>query len=98
MAFTTAEVQSLVNDTCSPCHTTGATQPNMNDILSLTDLDSPTTGFKQIVAGDRASSYFFIKVSPDVAGNGGIGSQMPLGRPAWDDETIERVGLWIDSL
>ena len=50
------------------------------------------------LAGDRASSHFFIKISPDVAGNGGIGSQMPLGRPFWDDETIERIGLWIDSL
>ena len=97
MAFTTAKVHTLVNDTCSPCHTAGVTQPRMNDIPSLIDLDSPTTGFQQIVAGGRVSSYFFIKISPDVAGNGGIGSQMP-PLPAWDAETVERIGLWIDSL
>ncbi len=51
----------------------------------------------RIEPGSRDDSYLYRKISGTQAEVGG-GRQMPRLRDPLDDETIERIGLYIDSL
>lgn len=46
--------------------------------------------------GERAASFLYLKMTGEQGAFGG--NQMPQGAPAYDAETLERIGLWIDGL
>ena len=95
-AFTTDEVQDLFNNMCSVSYDWTHTAEYLG-CQRARWLTSPTVDFEQIVPGDRDAGFIYIKVQPNPAANGGNGT-VPLGRPTYDAETIERLGLWIDGL
>jgi hypothetical protein len=98
--FTTAEVQELFNLQCGPaCHSGGILgNPNLRDVLSAVDENSPVEGIPQTTRGDRNASYVYLKTAGTHVEAGGFGAQMPIGRPLLDEVTIERIGLWNDNL
>jgi hypothetical protein len=100
---TDAEIQALVNSSCSPCHVNAdgslpalPIPPELNDITALVGVNA-STGMAMITAGSRADSYLFHKVAGTQADVGGGGRQMPtmdaLGAPEQ-----EMFGAWIDGL
>lgn len=99
--FSRAEVQVVFNQRCG-CHT-GAV---MLGGLTLVDPFTETTlGVRSrlpgvdrelLVPGDRAASFLYIKLTPDLQPE--EGERMPPEQPFLDDIRIERIGRWIDAL
>jgi hypothetical protein len=96
--FATAELQELFNVQCGPaCHIGGPSIPNLSDVNTVIGADS-SADVPQVEAGSRSNSYLYHKLLGTQGDVGGRGGLMPLGRPALDADTIERIGLWIDGL
>ncbi len=100
--FTQAEVQSLFNARCSPCHI-GGVSGNMS---LANDFTKATIGVKAVQApalsritkGDRNKSYLLHKLKGTHVGAGGSGVRMPKGGPYLSANEIERIALYIDGL
>lgn len=99
-AYTTAEVQQMLDSNCAPCHTRQNTYPNVSDILGLADTVSNQSMLPQIEPGNHQRSYLWHKVNgshlnPDVMGRGAL---MPRNRVPLTQEEVDRFALWIDEL
>ena len=103
MAFTQAEVQTIFDARCAPCHVGGAAAG-----LSLAgNFKTATVGvastelpsMKRIQAGSKANSYLFHKLAGTHLSVAGSGVRMPKsGPPYLTDLEIERIGKYIDGL
>lgn len=102
-AFTKAEVQTLFDARCLPCHT-GTSSAGLKlagdfttTTVGIASTELPT--MKRIEAGSRAKSYLFHKIAGTHLAAGGNGLRMPRnGPPYLSDADVERIGLFIDGL
>jgi hypothetical protein len=102
-AFTKAELQTLINARCYPCHITGApagmSLANDFTVQTVGVTSTEAAPMKRIQAGSRANSYLFHKISGTQLSVGGSGVRMPKsGPPYLSDLEIERIGKYIDGL
>jgi hypothetical protein len=102
-AFTKAEVQTLVNARCTPCHITQASagMSLANDFTTNTVNvnSSQVATLKRIKPGSKDQSYLFHKIKGTHATVGGTGLRMPRnGPPYLTDTEIARIGAFIDAL
>ena len=101
--FTKAEIQSLFNARCAPCHV-GSTSAGLslaNDFTTTTVgvASTQAPGMKRIAAGDRDASYLLHKLRGTHTTVGGSGERMPRnGPPYLSDSDIDRIGAFIDAL
>jgi hypothetical protein len=101
-AFTKAEVQTLVDDRCSPCHTDFASggmslAPDFTtNTVGVASTQVPT--MKRILKGDHTKSYLWHKVNGSHATVGGTGVRMPKSGTAFTATELDRLAKYIDSL
>lgn len=101
-AFTKAEVQTLVDDRCSPCHTDFAS----GGMSLATDFTTNTVGvastqvptMKRILKGDHTKSYLWHKVAGSHTTVGGTGARMPKNGTALTATELDRLAKYIDGL
>lgn len=101
-AFTKAEVQTLVDDRCSPCHTDFASggMSLANDFTTSTVEIASTQvpSMKRIKKGDHAASYLWHKVNGTHTTVGGTGVRMPKNGAALSATELDRLAKYIDAL
>ncbi len=101
--FTKAEIQTLFDTRCAPCHV-GGTSAGLslaNDFTTTTVgvASTQVPGMKRIAAGDRDASYLLHKLRGTHTTVGGFGERMPRnGPPYLSDSDIDRIGAFIDAL
>jgi mono/diheme cytochrome c family protein len=81
-----SNIQPIFENNCTPCHVGGASGG-----LSLSSYDDAEAA-GVFVACDAENSRLYLKISST-----SLGSQMPLGKPALDDDTIALVKKWISE-
>lgn len=98
-----AAVQSIFDQRCSPCHTTGssgglrlpsATQ-SYASLVGIGSSSASCSSRTRVVAGDSASSYLIAKLraAPDICG-----LPMPRNAPALPEAEIATIESWILAL
>lgn len=102
-AFTKAEVQTLVNGRCAPCHITNASAglSLANDFTTNTVNvnSSQVATLKRIQPGNKETSYLYHKIKGTHLTVGGSGLRMPRnGPPYLTDNEVARIGAYIDGL
>jgi hypothetical protein len=101
-AFTKAELQTLVDDRCSPCHTDfdsgGMSLANdfTTETVGIASTELPS--MKRIAKGDHTKSYLWHKVNGSHLTVGGSGVRMPKNGAALTATEIERLAKYIDGL
>jgi hypothetical protein len=101
-AFTKAEIQTLVDDRCAPCHIDFASggMSLANDFTTNT-VDVASTqvpSMKRIAKGDHTKSYLWHKVNGTHTTVGGTGVRMPKNGTALTATELERLAKYIDAL
>lgn len=100
-AYTKAEVQTLFNSECSPCHTTNSAGGlNLaSDFTTKTiNVTASQSALKLIKPGDRTKSYLYLKLEGTQASGGGGGGRMPKNDAPLTDTELARIGAYIDAL
>ena len=101
-AFTKAEIQTLVDDRCSPCHTDFASggMSLANDFTTNTVEIASTQvpSMKRIKKGDHGASYLWHKVNGTHTTVGGTGVRMPKNGAALSAIELDRLAKYIDAL
>ncbi|MDF2692742.1 MAG: hypothetical protein K0S65_1125 [Labilithrix sp.] len=101
-AFTKAEVQSLFDSRCAPCHVGNATAGlNLATNFTATTVDVDATqvpALKRIAPGNKEQSYLFHKIRGTHASVGGSGVRMPRNATPLTNTEIDRIGAFIDGL
>jgi hypothetical protein len=102
-ALTKAQIQTLVNSRCTPCHVGNASagMSLANDFTTATVNVASTElpSMKRIHPGDKESSYLFHKIRGTHLSVGGSGARMPKsGPPYLADADIDGIGAFIDGL
>jgi hypothetical protein len=98
-----AAVQAIVDASCSPCHTMGASgglsmasaEVTFANLVDQGSAAAACAGRIRVVRGDPAASYIVAKLR-NLAPI--CGAQMPRGRPPLPEETIQVIETWIAGL
>jgi hypothetical protein len=103
VAFTQAEIQTVLNARCAPCHignaAGGMSLAGNFKTATVGVASTELPSMKRIQAGSKANSYLFHKLAGTHLTVGGSGVRMPKsGPPYLTDLEIERIGKYIDSL
>lgn len=97
---TLAEVQAIVDQSCSGCHTDGGTSGNLTmDEVHGATVGVPSTqaaGMMLVEAGSRDGSYLWHKLNGTHTDVGGSGAAMPMSG-SLNAGDLETIGLWIDA-
>ena len=97
--FTSADVQSILDDNCSGCHigggsSGGLTLDDVND--SVNDPSDDIPSMDRIEPGDADNSYIWLKLNNTHTAAGGSGGDMPpSGALASDDLSV--IETWIEE-
>jgi hypothetical protein len=101
-AFTKAEVQTLFDDRCAPCHIDFASGGmSLANDFTTTTVDVASTQvptMKRIAKGDHTKSYVWHKVNGTHTTVGGTGVRMPKGGTALTATELDRLAKYIDAL
>jgi hypothetical protein len=101
-AFTKTELQTLVDDRCSPCHIDFASggMSLANDFTTNTVGVASTElpSMKRILKGDHTKSYLWHKVNGSHLTVGGSGVRMPKNGTAFTATELDRLAKYIDGL
>lgn len=101
-AYTKAELQTIFDDRCAPCHIdiASGTMSLANDFTTNTvGVDSTELpSMKRIAKGDHANSYLFHKVNGTHTTVGGSGARMPKNGTPFTATELDRLAKFIDGL